>query len=47
MGERFSKRFGKDRHRPEGDWVQTTNTVSVVGVQHREGMQGIEMQMAT
>jgi hypothetical protein len=29
-------RFGQDRHKPPGDWVQTTTTLSVVGVQFRK-----------
>lgn len=28
-------RFGEDRHKPSGDWVQTTVVVKVAGVQHR------------
>lgn len=30
------KRFGKDRHRPDGKWVQATTIQKVVGVQHRK-----------
>jgi hypothetical protein len=29
-------RIGQDRHRPEGDWVQTTMVEKVVGVHHRK-----------
>lgn len=28
-------RFGQDRHKPSGNWVQTTTVVQVAGVQHR------------
>lgn len=28
-------RYGQKRHKPKGDWVQTTLTESVVGVHHR------------
>lgn len=28
-------RFGQDRHKPEGQWVQTTTVTTVVGIQHR------------
>lgn len=30
-----SGKFGLDRHKPPGQWVQTTMTVKVVGLQHR------------
>ncbi len=30
------KRFGKDRHRPDGKWVQATTMQKVVGVQYRK-----------
>jgi hypothetical protein len=29
-------RFAQDRHKPPGDWVQTTTTLGVVGVQFRK-----------
>lgn len=32
-----SGRFGQDRHKPEGKWVQTTTTVKVAGLRHRRG----------
>lgn len=28
-------RFGADRHKPRGEWVQTTTVVAVVGIQYR------------
>ena len=30
------RKFGKDRHRPPGEWVQTTELESVVGIQYRK-----------
>lgn len=33
-------RFGTDRHKPVGAWVQTTMTVSVTGIQHRKSAVG-------
>jgi hypothetical protein len=29
-------RFGEDRHRPAGEWVQATNLLRVAGVHHRK-----------
>ena len=29
-------RFGEDRHKPDGNWVQTTLVETVVGIQHRQ-----------
>lgn len=31
-----SGKFGQDRHKPEGKWVQTTTTLKVAGVRHRQ-----------
>jgi len=31
----MAERIGKDRHKPAGQWVQTTMVESVVGVQYR------------
>ena len=28
-------KFGTTRHKPEGEWVQTTMTVGIAGVQHK------------
>ncbi|WP_309085735.1 HIRAN domain-containing protein [Chelativorans sp.] len=31
-----SGKFGQDRYKPDGKWVQTTTAVKVVGLQHRQ-----------
>lgn len=33
----MAEKFGLDRHRPDGEWVQTTLALSVAGVRHRRG----------
>jgi hypothetical protein len=32
----LGEKFGRNRYRPPGDWIQTTGLLDVVGVQHRK-----------
>lgn len=33
----MGRKFGTDRHRPPGEWVQATMTEEVAGIVHRKG----------